>query len=285
MTLYEGWNLISGPSQISTIIDPDEIIIFGTLYGFESGYISSNEILPGRGYWLRAFQDGEITVTGEILLRVTPKDFILNDKGNILNINGLDLYFGAEISAQERLSYSLPPKPPAGGFDVRFKDGWRLVKDYGVIEVRSTSETLTIAYDIKIDAGEYTNWVLTSENGKDYILEGAGELTVPSSETFILNRENVIPVTFALHQNYPNPFNPITTLRYDLPSDAFVTLTIYDMLGKEITQLVNTTQQPGFKSVQWDATDSMGRPVSAGVYLYKIRAAGLVQTKKMVLLK
>ena len=57
------------------------------------------------------------------------------------------------------------------------------------------------------------------------------------------------------------------------------------MLGKEITQLVNTTQLPGFKSVQWDATDSMGRAVSAGVYLYQIQAGEFVQTKKMVLLK
>jgi len=170
-------------------------------------------------------------------------------------------------------------------FDARFSGDMKYVLDSGEIELLNHSEMLNIGFDIKIDVGEHMNWVLTSENGKDYILEGAGELTVPSSETFILNRENVIPVTFALHQNYPNPFNPITTLRYDLPSDALVTLSIYDMLGKEITQLVNTTQQPGFKSVQWDATDSMGRPVSAGVYLYKIRAAGLVQTKKMVLLK
>ena len=129
------------------------------------------------------------------------------------------------------------------------------------------------------------NWVLTSESGTNYILEGSGEVTIPSSETFILNRESVIPVTFALHQNYPNPFNPITTLRYDLPSDALVTLSIYDMLGREITQLVNTTQQAGFKSVQWDATDSMGKPVSAGAYIYQIQAGEFVQTKKMVLLK
>jgi hypothetical protein len=94
-----------------------------------------------------------------------------------------------------------------------------------------------------------------------------------------------IPEAFTLHQNFPNPFNPVTTLRYDLPSDALVTLSIYDMLGKEITQLVNTTQEAGFKSVQWDATDSMGRPVSAGVYLYQIQAGEFVQTKKMVLLK
>jgi len=72
---------------------------------------------------------------------------------------------------------------------------------------------------------------------------------------------------------------------YDLPSDAFVTLSIYDMLGREITQLVNTTQEAGFKSVQWNATDMHGKPVSAGVYLYQIRSGAFVQTKKMVLLK
>ena len=94
-----------------------------------------------------------------------------------------------------------------------------------------------------------------------------------------------MPTVFMLHQNFPNPFNPITTLRYDLPSDALVTLSIYDMLGKEITQLVKGLQEAGFKSIPWDATDSMGRPVSAGVYLYQIQAGDFVQTKKMVLLK
>jgi flagellar hook assembly protein FlgD len=57
------------------------------------------------------------------------------------------------------------------------------------------------------------------------------------------------------------------------------------MLGREITQLVNTSQEAGFRSARWDATDSKGRPVSAGVYLYQIQAGEFVQTKKMVLLK
>jgi len=197
----------------------------------------------------------------------------------------MDLYFCVEMSGRERLSFSLPPKPPAGAFDIRFKGDTRVTMDKAEIEVMSTTETLTIAYDIKIDAGEHMNWVLTSESGTNYILEGSGEVTIPSSETFILNRESVIPVTFALHQNYPNPFNPITTLRYDLPSDALVTLSIYDMLGREITQLVNISQQAGFKSVQWDATDMYGKSVSAGIYLYQIQAGEFVQTRKMVLLK
>ena len=285
ITLSEGWNLISGPSQISTIIDHDEIIIIGTLFGFGSGYISSDEILPGKGYWIRASENGEITLTSDVSVRTIPESSILKENANTLSINSLELYFGLELSERNRLKYSLPPKPPSGAFDIRFKGDTRVTKEKAEIEVMSTTETITIVYNVVIDAGEHMNWVITSESGKNYILEGAGKITIPSSEIFILNRESVIPVTFTLHQNYPNPFNSITTLRYDLPSDALVTLSIYDMLGREINQLVNTTREAGFKSVQWDATDSMGRPVSAGVYLYQIQADEFVQIRKMVLLK
>ncbi|MCS5650490.1 MAG: T9SS type A sorting domain-containing protein, partial [Dehalococcoidia bacterium] len=254
-------------------------------YGFEEeGYALVEIIDSGYGYWVRSTGDGEITLSSSAPLgRV--RVFLKPEDANILVLNNTTLYFGKDIFSEEQFSYSLPPKPPEGAFDVRFKDGWRLVKDYGEIEVMPTAETFTISYDIKIDIVENKNWVLTSENGTNYILEGEGEITVPSAERFTLELNAVVPAAFTLHQNFPNPFNPITTLRYDLPSDALVTLSIYDMLGREITQLVNTTQDAGFKSVQWDATDSMGRPVSAGVYLYQIQAGEFVQTKKMVLLK
>ena len=94
-----------------------------------------------------------------------------------------------------------------------------------------------------------------------------------------------LPTVYALHYNYPNPFNPITSLRYDLPEQAQVMLTIYDLMGREITQLVNTAQEAGYRSVQWNATDMHGKPVSAGVYLYQVRSGEFVQTRKMVLLK
>ena len=97
--------------------------------------------------------------------------------------------------------------------------------------------------------------------------------------------ENIMPETFTLHQNYPNPFNPITSLRYDLPEQAEVILTVYDLMGREVTQLVNATQEAGYRSVQWNATDKQGKTVSAGVYLYQIQAGEFVQTMKMVLLK
>ena len=94
-----------------------------------------------------------------------------------------------------------------------------------------------------------------------------------------------IPKEYILNQNYPNPFNSVTTLRYDLPEQSDVTITIYNMLGRKVKTLVNPTQDSGFKSVIWDATNDYGKPVSAGVYLYQIQAGEFVQTKKMVLLK
>ena len=94
-----------------------------------------------------------------------------------------------------------------------------------------------------------------------------------------------IPKEYILNQNYPNPFNPVTTLRYDLPEQSDVTITIYNMLGRKVKTLVNPTQDAGFKSMIWNATNDFGKPVSAGVYLYKIQAGEFVQTKKMVLLK
>ena len=101
----------------------------------------------------------------------------------------------------------------------------------------------------------------------------------------LTTNENMIPSTFTLHQNFPNPFNPKTTLHYDLSEDSFVNITVYDILGKMVRNLVNTDQSSGYKSVKWDATDNLRKPVSAGVYLYSIETKDFRQTKKMILLK
>ena len=90
----------------------------------------------------------------------------------------------------------------------------------------------------------------------------------------------VIPKSFTLYQNYPNPFNQITTLRYDLPQETDVTLTIYDITGRMVQTLVNELQQSGMKKVIWNASD-----VSSGVYIYRIQAGNFTQTRKMILLK
>ncbi len=97
--------------------------------------------------------------------------------------------------------------------------------------------------------------------------------------------ESELPASYTLLPNYPNPFNPTTTIHYELPQRSDVQVTIYDLLGRKVTTLVNKPQDAGLKSIIWNATNDHGKPVSAGVYLYQIRAGEFVQTKKMVLLR
>jgi len=101
----------------------------------------------------------------------------------------------------------------------------------------------------------------------------------------IISNKSEIPAQFILYHNIPNPFNSVTTLRYDLPEDALVNITIYDLMGRQIKTLINDQQTAGYKSTQWNATNNSGSPASAGIYLYMIQAGDFRQTKKMVLLK
>ena len=96
---------------------------------------------------------------------------------------------------------------------------------------------------------------------------------------------DVIPDEFVLHQNYPNPFNPTTSINYDLPANEFVSINVFDLMGREVKTLVNKNQTAGYKSIQWNATDDRNEPVSAGLYLYTIQVGEFRQTKKMLLLK
>ena len=130
------------------------------------------------------------------------------------------------------------------------------------------------------------NTVLDNES-YDYRLSDVdynGNIEYHSLQLMGVSSSN-IPEQFILYPNYPNPFNPVTTIRYDLSKESFVDITIYDMLGNVVYNLVNTNQSHGYKSIQWNATNNQGEPVSAGVYLYKIQAGNFVDTKKMILLK
>jgi len=94
-----------------------------------------------------------------------------------------------------------------------------------------------------------------------------------------------VPKEFSLQQNYPNPFNPVTTINYDLPKDAYVNLVIYDILGREIVNLVGKDMPAGYQTVIWNTRNQFGSPVAAGIYFYQIQTRDFVKTKKMVLLK
>jgi len=94
-----------------------------------------------------------------------------------------------------------------------------------------------------------------------------------------------VPTTFSLEQNYPNPFNPTTTIKYDLPKDSKVVLSIYNLLGQEIRTLVNGTETAGRKAVVWNGKNDAGKTVGSGVYVYRLEAGATVKSRKMLFLK
>jgi len=99
-------------------------------------------------------------------------------------------------------------------------------------------------------------------------------------------RASMIPKDFALYQNYPNPFNPKTTIRYRIADGSQkVTITIFDLLGKEVRTLVNERKYAGDYVVDWDGKDENGIAAASGIYIYRINAGKFKQSRRMVFMK
>jgi len=109
---------------------------------------------------------------------------------------------------------------------------------------------------------------------RDIVLKAANSVLVSVDEN-----EN-IPAEFSLEQNYPNPFNPTTTIKFSLPENEFVTLKVFDVMGNEITVLVNEEKTAGSHSIKFNAVD-----IASGIYFYQLKAGKHSDTKKLVILK
>lgn len=92
--------------------------------------------------------------------------------------------------------------------------------------------------------------------------------------------EEMQPQTFSLEQNYPNPFNPNTKIKFNLASNEFTTLKVYDVIGKEIATLVNNQMEAGQYEVTFDASN-----LPSGVYIYSLNAGNFKETRKMILMR
>ena len=129
------------------------------------------------------------------------------------------------------------------------------------------------------------DWTVFATDGIDTTMSSdIWNVTLDASGVLSIDGE-LLPTEYALHQNYPNPFNPTTTLRYDLPQDSHVLITIYDIRGRKVKTLINENQNAGYRITQWNATNDFGQPISAGMYIYAIQAGDFRTVKKMILLK
>lgn len=108
----------------------------------------------------------------------------------------------------------------------------------------------------------------------------SGFTVVQPTPTGVIQIANELPTEYQLYQNYPNPFNPVTTIKYDIPKKAFVTIKVYDITGREVGELVNQEQEQGRYEISWSADK-----LASGIYFYTIRTQDFSDTKRMVLIK
>jgi probable HAF family extracellular repeat protein len=144
----------------------------------------------------------------------------------------------------------------------------------GAIAFLVTDATSVPARTLDRTTGILTNYVIPLPGGE--VLDFDGVSPTEDDPALVID----IPRDFALSQNYPNPFNPTTTISYQLPVDAHVTLIVSDVLGREMATLVNGQEEAGYKSVTFD-----GRRLASGIYIYRMTAGSFVETKRMMLLK
>ncbi|MFQ5583267.1 MAG: lamin tail domain-containing protein [Calditrichia bacterium] len=302
LNLIQDWNMISGLSgavAFADIDDPGGIIIPGTLFGFNGSYFNSDTLFPGNGYWVRTTAAGQINLgTTKSANSVAPFNKLLNTTQypelKITNPEGAaqTLYFNVDITEPgEKLSFSLPPLPPAGAFDARFAGDYRVSEsDDAMIQIQSTAYPLTISAS-NLQAGNGNAYALieliNGKEGEIHPLSDGGKIEIdnPRVNALKLSKIKNIPVTFAVEQNYPNPFNPSTTIKYALPNSAKVEIQVYNTIGQKVKTLLSENQEAGFYKIAWDATNDAGLRVGSGIYFYTVKAGEYSAVKKMILMK
>jgi hypothetical protein len=264
--MHDNWNLISVPvtpsNNLKTHLYPTAT---SNAFAYTGGYVVNSSLTPGTGYWLRFSGNQDVSVNG---LRIL--------------IDSIDVFTGWNLIGS--ISYPVPvvtitANPP----------GMITSKFFGFSGIYTASDTI-------VPGQGY--WVKTSQDG--FIILNSEQSTNPAGRIQIVPISELppsppagniergkIPTQFVLEEAYPNPFNPVTTIKYQLPSESHVSLKIYNLMGQVVNVPVNQVEDAGYKSIEWNAGNT-----ASGIYLYVLQATSVTdpgkaftQVKKLVLLK
>ena len=210
-----------------------------------------------------------------------------------------ELYLSANNDGHEHL-YELPPLPPADVFDARFSSH-RFLEVYDPYnrESRFTILIQSCCYPLTVTSrladGQREMFVDVIADGtvlRSQKLESESNVTIDNGNVhelqIRLTTKSQIPESFKLEQNYPNPFNPVSTVIYNLPEPARVNVSLRDILGRDVVNIVSAIQEFGSHRVMIDA---VRLKLGSGLYFYTCKATGLVtgmnyqDTKKLIYLK
>ena len=163
------------------------------------------------------------------------------------------------------------------GIKYRFEaDSLPPLGDLGLVHRKDSTERWQVYPKISVDTSKNTVTAIDVEGFSDWALAAVK----PGSTVGVAEVPSGAPVAFRLLQNYPNPFNPATTIEFSVPRSGPVSLTLYDVLGRQVRTILDENLQAGHHRVRLEAKD-----LASGVYIYRLHAAGSVALKKLMLLK
>jgi len=270
-----GWNIIGANDEtynVNQINSSPAGIIETQFFGYENNYTIAQSLAPGKGYWVKVNQNGQLFPGSTAKTAVE-----LFDAAEAITLTFNDSKKAVQTLFMGEFAYGgsveLPPAPPAG-FDVRFENNtFASVNESDVIILKPVN------YPVIVTPGNgdvMINGVLVN-SGENFVIEEGTERLAISSV--------VVPTEYSLGQNYPNPFNPSTKVKFAVPVESKVTVTLYNMLGQKVKELVAAQYNVGLHEVELNASD-----LASGMYIYSITAQGVdgsnfVDTKKMMLMK
>jgi hypothetical protein len=286
-----GWNLIGSTSvavDVAAIHAEPSGILNSPFFGYDGAYVIADSLRPVNGYWVKAKGSGKLvlsTPSGNPPLAVNkhaaappeaPNVFTFEDRSGhrqVLSIGGPD------AGSEPGFSQEVPPLPPPEAFDVRFQSqrSYETLRDAGAAALRFPVALQTGGQTVKLSwhIEEKENRIFTLlYDTKRMPLPASGSIQLSSgTQRIVLEVKNSesqdLPSQFALHQNYPNPFNPSTSIRYDLPVESRVSLTVYNLLGIAVAKLVDEVQPAGYHIVRWEPVEA------SGIYLYRVEAVSM----------
>lgn len=307
VNVVDKWNILgslSTPIPTTKVTPVPPLNIVSSFYGYaDTGYFIADTIRPGKAYWAKVDRPGKVVfkTTGAASKSTTVSDVrdYLSSM-NSLTLRSADgraqtLYMGSQPQKEiAGLLLELPPPPPTGVFDARWSSNTlaevhpALMSGHREfsISVRSAHTPMQVEWNTSRTPGIAYSLVAFGPDGSTLLsrrLSGRGNmsLTAATLHDLRLRVENeTTPMEFALRQNFPNPFNPTTTIRYDLPQAEFVSVAVFDLLGRKVMTLVSERQEAGYHAIEFSADN-----LASGLYFYKLTAGSYTDIKKMMLLR
>ena len=205
------------------------------------------------------------------------------DSNGNMTLELMEDWDGSQWVGDWRTTYTYDSNGNMTYFSSENWDGSQWVGDWRYTYAYDSNGNMTYFSSENWDGSQ---WIISNGNCSFYDSFGRGysftsaEINVFYSPITDVIESNEVINKFSLSQNYPNPFNPSTALKYEIPKESYITLKVYDILGREVVTLVNQQQKTGYYEVDWNAVNN-----SSGIYFYKIQAGEFVATKKMILMK